>query len=180
LGEEWETPDTLEGQVCKIADLAAYINHDIDDALRAGIIMESELPRPAISILGHSRSERINTIVGDIVDYSWAARGEGLTSKPTKPIISLSTTLSGAMNTLREFLFERVYDPSLVKEEAKRAREVVLLLYPYFTEHEEKLPREYALYGEPLARRVVDYIAGMTDQYALRVAEELGLWGKSR
>jgi dGTPase len=176
LSEEWETLDTLEGQVCKIADIAAYINHDIDDALRAGVIMESELPRPTISILGHSHSERINTIVCDIVDYSWAARGEDLTSKQTQPIIGVSTTVNEAMNTLREFLFERVYVPSSVEEESKRAKEVVRLLYQYFMEHEEKLPREYALWGEPLERRVVDYIAGMTDQYALRMTEELGLF----
>ena len=176
LSEEWKTLDTLEGQVCKIADMAAYINHDIDDALRAGVIMESELPHPTISMLGHSRSKRIDTIIRDIVDYSWAVRGEDLTSKQTQPIIGVSTTVNEAMSTLREFLFERVYNHSLVEEESKKAKEVVRLLYQYFMEHEEKLPSEYALWGEPLDRRVVDYIAGMTDQYALRVAEELGLF----
>ena len=176
LSEEWETLDTLEGQICKIADMAAYINHDIDDALRAGIIIESELPQLSISLLGHSRSERINTIVHDIVDYSWAARGEDLTSKQTQPIIGMSTPVNEAMSILREFLFERVYKPSSVEEDSKRAKEVVRLLYQYFIEHEEKLPGEYALRGEPLDRRVVDYIAGMTDQYALRITGELGLF----
>jgi len=176
LSEDWETLDTLEGQVCKIADMAAYINHDIDDALRAGIIIEDDLPRHAISLLGYSRSERIHTIVCGIVDYSWTARGEDLTSKQTQPIIGMSTQLNEAMNTLREFLFERVYHPSSAKEESKRAKEIVRLFYEYFMEHEEKLPIEYALRDEPLYRRVVDYIAGMTDQYALRVTKELGLY----
>ncbi len=177
LGEGWEILNTLEGQVCKIADIAAYINHDIDDALRAGIVTESELPRSATSILGESRSERINTIICDIVDYSWTVRGEGnLTSIQEPPIIVMSPSVNEAMSTLRELLFERVYNPSLVKEEAKRARKVVRLLYEYFMKHEEKLPQEYALYNESLARRVVDYIAGMTDQYALRVADGLHLF----
>ena len=175
LGEGWETLNTLEGQVCKIADVAAYINHDIDDALRAGIVRESELPHSAISTLGKSRSERINTIICDIVDYSWVARGEDLTREQRKLIIGMSPPVNKAVNTLRKFLFKRVYDASLAKEEANKARRVVRLLYEYFMKHEEKLPQEYALYNESLARRVVDYIAGMTDQYALRVADGLRL-----
>jgi len=177
LGEGWETLNTLEGQVCKIADIVAYINHDIDDALRAGIVRDSELPHSAIATLGKSRSERINTLICDILDYSWAARGENLTSKQIQPLIGMSSLVNEAMSILREFLFERVYNPSLVKEEANKARKVVRLLYEYFIEHGEKLPGEYALCSEPLALRVVDYIAGMTDQYALRVADELSLFG---
>lgn len=175
LGEGWQTVDTLEGQVCKIADIIAYVNHDIDDALRAEIITGSELPRSAISMLGDSRSERINTIVCDIVDYSWAVRGENLTSKQSPPIIGMSPPVSEVMNILRDFLFERVYNPSLVKEEARKAREVMRLLYNYFMEQEDRLPWGYSPDDEPLARRVVDYIAGMTDQYALRVAGEIAL-----
>ena len=179
LGEGWQTVDTLEGQICKIADIIAYVNHDIDDALRAEIITGSELPRSAISTVGHSRSERINTIVCDIVDYSWAVRGEDLTSRQSPPIIGMSPPVSEAMNILRDFLFERVYNPSLVKDEAKRAREVVQLLYDYFMEHEERLPEGYIRDDEPVARKVVDYIAGMTDQYALRVAGEIALLHRS-
>lgn len=176
LSDEWETSDTLEGQICKIADMAAYINHDIDDALRAGVIMESKLPDSAVSILGHSHSERIDTIVRDIVDHSWSVRGEGLTNKETQPIIGMSTPVNEAMSILREFLFERVYKPSSVEDESKRAKEVVRLLYEYFTAHEEKLPGEYTLRGETLDRRVMDYIAGMTDQYALRIVGELNIY----
>jgi len=175
LGEGWETLNTLEGQVCKIADVAAYINHDIDDALRAGIVREGELPHSAISTLGKSRSERINTMICDIVDYSWVARGEDLTREQMQLIIGMSPPVNRAVNALRGFLFKRVYDASLAKEEANKARRVVRLLYEYFMKHEEKLPQEYALYNQSLARRVVDYIAGMTDQYALRVADGLHL-----
>jgi len=175
LSDEWETLDTLEGQICKIADIAAYINHDIDDALRAGVIMESDLPHSTIYVLGHSRSERINTIVHDIVDHSWSARGEDLTSKETQPIIGVSTLINEAMGTLREFLFERVYKSSSLEEESESAKVVVHLLCEYFREHEDKLPGEYTLRGESPDRRVMDYIAGMTDQYALRIAGELNI-----
>ena len=175
LGEEWEASDTLEGQVCKIADIAAYINHDIDDALRAGLIGEDDLPSSAISVLGQSRSERINTIICDVVDCSWAARGEELTSQKTEPTIDMSPPVNDAMNTLREFLFERVYYSSLVEREANKAKVVVRRLYEYFSKHEDKLPGDEALSNGPLSRRVTDYIAGMTDQYALQTAYEGGL-----
>ena len=81
FGEGWETVGTLEGQICKIADVIAYISHDVDDALRAGVITEDDLPSVAVSVMGRSRSERINALVCDILDSSWDARGEGLTSK---------------------------------------------------------------------------------------------------
>ncbi len=160
LGEEWGAVDSLEGQVCKIADIIAYINHDIGDALRAGIITEEDLPRSAIAILGSSHSERINTLVLDVIDCSWE-----------KPLISMSPEVVEAANILRQFLFDRVY--SVAREEPERAQEVVRLLYRHFIEHEERLPPEYALRDDNLERKVVDYIAGMTDNYALRLAEEL-------
>jgi len=177
MGEGWETPDTLEGQVCKIADVVAYINHDIDDALRANVINENDLPNPVTSRFGKSRSDRINAMIWDILSYSWAARGEGsgLTSQEVKPMIGVSPAAGEVMNILREFLFERVYHSSAVQIEADKAREVIRLLYQHFSEHEQNLPTDYALRDEPLARRVVDYVAGMTDQYALQIAGEAGL-----
>ncbi len=175
LGDEWEPSETLEGQVCKIADIAAYINHDIDDALRAGLIRESDLPGAATAVLGQSHSGRIDTIIRDIVARSWPARGETLTNGESRPMIDMSPPVSEAMNTLREFLFERVYNSGLVEREASKARKVVHLLYDYYVKHEERLPEDYTLSGEPLARRVVDYVAGMTDQYALQAASEAGL-----
>jgi len=175
FGEGWETVGTLEGQICKLADVIAYISHDVDDALRAGVIIEDDIPSVAISVLGRSRSERINTLVCDILDSSWDARGEGLTSKQIEPIIGVSPSVNEAMNALRDFLFERVYDSEFVNREAGAARLVVRRLHEHFMGHEDQLPGELKVSDEPLARRVVDYVAGMTDQYALQVATGLGL-----
>ncbi len=172
LGEKWGKVNTLEGEVCKIADIVAYINHDIDDAIRAGIITERDLPLSAIRILGIYHSQRINTMVSDIIDNSWAATGCD-TIKTDKPAISMSPQILEATNNLRDFLFERVYNLQSAQEEAKRARETMCLLYNHLKEHEDKLPLEYRAYSDDTERRVVDYIAGMTDQYALRLAEEL-------
>jgi len=165
--EDWGKVGTLEGEVCKIADIVAYINHDIDDAIRAGTIAEGDLPVLATGMLGRSHRERINTMVCDVIECSWAARGDNITTSPT---IRMSPQILEATNTLREFLFARVYNLRSVHEEAERARKVIRLLYNYFKEHEEKLPPEYSLYSDEVAQRVVDYIAGMTDQYALRLA----------
>ncbi|MDM8000908.1 MAG: deoxyguanosinetriphosphate triphosphohydrolase [Dehalococcoidia bacterium] len=175
FGEGWETVGTLEGQICKLADVVAYISHDVDDALRAGVITESDLPAVAVSVMGRSRSERINALVCDIIDSSWDARGEDLTSRERQPIIGVSPPVNEAMNALRDFLFDRVYDSELVNREADVARLVVRRLYEYFTGHEDQLPDEFRLSDDPLARRVVDYVAGMTDQYALQTAKGLGL-----
>jgi len=172
LGQGWGKVNTLEGEICKIADIVAYINHDIGDAIRAGIITENDLPLSAIMVLGNSHSQRINTMVGDIIDYSWAARGDSIIDSPT---IGMSPQILEATNTLREFLFDRVYNVRSAQKEAERAREVVRLLYHHFNEHEDKLPPEYRFHSDETERRVVDYIAGMTDQYALRMAEELSL-----
>ncbi len=172
LGEEWGKVNTLEGKVCKMADIVAYINHDIGDAIRAGIIAEGDLPLSAIKLLGISHSQRINTMVGDIIDNSWAARGYDKISVD-KPAINMSPHILEATNILREFLFERVYNVQSAQEEAERAKSVISLFYQHFKEHEDKLPPEYLTYSDDTERRVVDYIAGMTDQYALRLAEEL-------
>jgi len=174
LGEGWEKQNTLEGEVCKIADSIAYINHDIGDAIRAGIITENDLPLSAVTILGRFHSQRINTMVCDIIECSWAVAGSDAEGSPS---IGMSPKVLEATNTLREFLFERVYNINAVQKEAERAKEVVRLLYEYFTEHVDELPPEYSFHGDELERRVVDYIAGMTDHYALRMAEELGLTG---
>jgi dGTPase len=169
-GEGWEKVNTLEGEVVKISDSIAYINHDIDDAIRAGMITEGDLPIAAIVKLGNTHSLRINTMVADITDHSWGARGEG----KEKPVIMMSPDILEATNTLRQFLFEQVYNIRSAQEESERARLVVRALYNYFNEHIDKLPPEYTYSDEP-ERRVVDYIAGMTDHYALRMAEELSL-----
>ena len=176
MGEGWGKVATLEGEVVKISDIIAYINHDIGDAIRADIITERDLPLSAIKILGISHSECINTMVSDIIDSSWAARGCDTINRD-KPAISMSSQVLEATSNLREFLFERVYTINSAQEKAKEARETICFLYQYFIEHEDKLPLEYRAYSDDTERRVVDYIAGMTDQYALRLAEELLLKG---
>ena len=172
LGEELGKPSTLEGQLCKIADSIAYINHEIVDAIRAGIITESDLPVSATTVLGPSHSERINTMVCDIIEHSWAVRGD---VNIASPAVTMSPGVLEAANSLREFLFERVYNRHAAQEEAERARETIRLLYGYFNQQQDKLPPEYSLYSDEVEQRVVDYIAGMTDQYASRLAEELSL-----
>jgi len=170
LGEGWADVSTLEGQVCKIADIIAYINHDIGDAIRSGIITENDLPESAIMVLGHTHSQRINTLVCDVVSCSWPASGHSNLAKPT---IAMSPETVKAANSLRQFLFEKVYNPSLAIKDAERARETIHLLYSYFSKHEDELPPEFASLYDDRKRKTVDYIAGMTDQYALRLAEEI-------
>ena len=166
--KDWGDVNTLEGEVCKIADIIAYINHDIGDAIRAGIITEGDLPVSDTAILGHSNRERINTMVCDIIEQSWAVRDNNITS----PAITMSPEVLEATNSLRGFLFDRVYNLHSAQEEATRAREAVRLLYHYYNENEKELPPEYSLHSDMTERRVVDYIAGMTDQYASTLAEE--------
>jgi dGTPase len=170
LGEGWGDADTLEGQICKIADIVAYVNHDIEDALRAGIISQDDLPRAVTTTLGHTHSRRINTLVCDIIECSWAVSGG---SDLTKPAISMSPEVLRATNILRQFLFDNVYNASLTRDEAVEARRVLHLLYSYFLEHEDRMPPEFVCVSDNREQKVVDYIAGMTDQYALRLAEEI-------
>jgi len=171
MGDGWDTVSTLEGELVKISDVIAYINHDIGDAIRAGIITEADLPPESTSLLGHSHSERINTLVSDIIEQSWAVRGDDTMKK--KPAIRMSPRILEATSTLREFLFDRVYTVKSAEEETERAKKVVRFLYHHLTQHPESLPAEYLSYSDSPERRVVDYIAGMTDQYALRLADEL-------
>ncbi len=170
--EDWGVVNTLEGEVCRMADIVAYVNHDIGDAIRAGIITEDDLPPSATAVLGHSHRQRVNAMVCDIIERSWAVRSAG---KIATPAITMSPPVLEATGTLRQFLFERVYNLQSAQKEADRAREVVRRLYHYFSKHADKLPLEYALYSDEVERRVTDYIAGMTDQYALRLAGELSL-----
>ena len=170
LGQGWGEVNTLEGEVCKIADIVAYLNHDVGDAIRAGIIAEDDLPHSVVATLGSSHSERINTLVCDIIRHSWAATGY---LGGEKPVIGMSPQVLEATSSLREFLFQKVYNPSSAEEDAVRARQAVRLLYNYFVKHEEGLPKEYASRGDSIERKVADYIAGMTDQYALRLANDI-------
>jgi len=172
LGDGWGKVDTLEGEIVKMADIIAYINHDIGDAIRAGIITERDLPLQAVKALGMTHSQRINSMVSDIIDSSWAVSGyDKIETENSK--IDMSPAILEATNVLRDFLFDRVYNVKSAEEESHRAREVVQRLYQYFIRHADRLPPEYLAYSDNTERRVVDYIAGMTDQYAQRIDQEL-------
>jgi dGTPase len=173
LAEGWGTASTLEGQIVKLADSVAYLNHDIADAIRAGLLREEDLPRRTREVLGTNHAERINTLVLDIVDTSWAATGERAASEA--PRIGMSEDAAEATNELRNFMFERVYEMEAQLAEAARAREVVHFLFEYYRAHPEALTSDFTRPDDPLVRRVADYIAGMTDLFALRTAASLGL-----
>jgi dGTPase len=170
MAEGWGDVHTLEGQICKISDIVAYVNHDVDDAVRAGIISQTDLPKRVVDTLGQTHSQRINTLVCDIIKSSWAVSGSGSLAKPT---VGMSSQVIKATNTLRQFLFDKVYHPSLSGEDAVKARKALRLLYSHFLGHVARLPQEFASLPDDKERKVVDYIAGMTDQYALRLAEEI-------
>ena len=169
FGDDWGKVNTFEGEICKIADMVAYINHDIGDAIRSNLITEADLPQTAAAVLGHSHSERINTLVSDIIEFSWGVSG---TERGTV-VIKMSPPVLEAASEMRDFLFARVYKAAAAQKEAERAKKVVRFLYEYFNKHEDKLPAEFRSYADETARKVADYVSGMTDQYALRLAEEL-------
>ncbi|MBF8286303.1 MAG: Deoxyguanosinetriphosphate triphosphohydrolase, partial [Dehalococcoidia bacterium] len=170
LAEGYGTPATLEGQIVKLSDAVAYINHDIGDAIRAGLIGEEELPREVTETLGRSHAERINTLVTDIVGYSWAATGEA----EGPPRIGLSEGVLAAANILREFMFQRVYLWEGRREEAERAKRVVRFLFQYYLSRPDEIESGFVISSDPPWRRAADYVAGMTDGFALAAAERLG------
>jgi dGTPase len=170
-GNVSEQPSTLEAQICRLADSVAYINHDIGDALRAGVLSERDLPTEAVAALGTTNSERINTMVCDIIDRSWPATG---LAEGVEPVITMSPELLDIANDLREFLFRNVYEVQSARAETEKAVRVVRGLYEYFVANPGMLPGEYAG-PDGVERRVLDYVAGMTDNYALGLARERGI-----
>ena len=178
MGDDWKRPPTLEAQVCKISDALAYLNHDTDDALRSGLITEDELPAEAVAVLGTNRSERVNTLVSDVVEHSWAASGRAPVPEGESPSIEIGQGVKEAANVLRDFLFERVYYVSGASPEAAEARTAVEEMYKHYVQHPEEIPQEYRLRENSSERWALDYIAGMTDRYGLRKARELGLLSK--
>ncbi len=150
-------PATLEGQIVRTADRIAYINHDIDDALRAGIIREEDLPARPIQVLGRHPGNRIDSMAHDMVDAS-----------EDSDVIRMSEEVTGLMEELRDFLFDRVYIGSVAKTEEEKAVRVLQSLAEHYIAEPGDLPEEFRpVDGESLATKVVDYVAGMTDQYAL-------------
>jgi dGTPase len=173
FAEGYGTPATLEGQIVKVSDAVAYVNHDIADALRAQVISEQELPKEVADVLGKRHAERIDTLVCDIIGHSWAATGEVQGADRAEIHIGMSEGVSGAANTLREFMFQRVYLWEGRREEAEQAKRVVSQLYEHFMQHPEEVRTEFGVASDPLWRQVADYVSGMTDHFALATAERL-------
>jgi dGTPase len=157
-----ELPGTLEGRIVRLIDRVAYINHDIDDAVRAGLLSEGELPHEPIEVLGHSGSARIDRLVHDMVEHSEQA-GDIVQGPEAGP----------AMAALRDFMFERVYLGPAVRAEHAKITAVLRRLFEHYVEHPELLPEADGDGETELARRVTDYLAGMTDRYAIRAYTEL-------
>ncbi|MEH2931000.1 deoxyguanosinetriphosphate triphosphohydrolase [Candidatus Ventrimonas sp. KK005] len=159
-------PSTLEGCIVRLSDKIAYINHDIDDAIRGRIFKEEEIPECYTSLLGHSVRERLNTMIHDLID-----------SSRNQPKISMSPGMQEAMQGLRSWLFEHMYLNEIPKAEEKKAQQLIAALYQYYLRHPDKLPEEYrrmiGQQGEKKERVVCDYIAGMSDSYAICKFEEL-------
>jgi dGTPase len=193
-GHGWGVASTLEGQVCKLADAVAYLNHDIGDAIRAKLLTEEMLPKVSREVLGTRHSERIDTMVADIVESSWAETRAGEESlgqsrdeyervrqelderaEAGHVAVRFSARIQEAVDALRGFMFENVYLDSDAKEEVGRATELLKLLFQFFVQHPERLPSEFAANprGEPIERVIVDYLAGMTDRYAIKTFEDI-------
>ena len=159
-------PVTVEGQIVKTSDRIAYINHDIDDAIRSGIITVGDLPQESIDVLGDTHKKRIDTLVKDMIENSCG-----------RPTAQLSDEKAHAMNELRTYMFRAVYHNNQVKkaEDMEKVREVITSLYEYFMQRPQELPEDLkAMRGEFSDRELVkDHIAGMTDRYALNLYREL-------
>lgn len=153
-------PETLEGKIVRLSDKIAYINHDIDDAIRGHILKENDLPAEYTKILGATTKERLNNMIHDMVNNSL-----------DKDDIIMSDEMVVAMQEIRKFMFEHVYIDSKAKEHEDKAKNLVTQLYLYFDAHQYLLPPEYIQMidiGEDTSRVICDYIAGMTDRYAVR------------
>ncbi len=177
--EGWGIAETLEGQIVKIADSLAYLNHDIDDAIRAGIIGIDDLPRAANEAFGTTSGSRITAWVTDVVDFNWgvaANQGETWQEAVGNGVaIGMSPEVLAVVDELREFMFSRVYTDSAAKEDDPKTHFIIHCLFDYFTEHPDEMPAEWAANPreEPIERRVADYIAGMTDRYAIQAFEKI-------
>ena len=157
-------PATLEGQCVRRADRIAYLNHDLDDALRAGVLQPFELPADCLKVLGQTHGERINTMICDIVACS-----------ADKPKLAMSPLVQETMDGLREFMFARVYRDQWRQAEEERCKHVVEALFSYYSEHPGEMPEEFVLIGykEGTARAVCDFVSCMTDRYAIRTYQQL-------
>lgn len=157
-------PKTLEGQIVRRADQIAYVNHDIDDAIRAGILTDEDIPRDIAAILGENQRDRINTLVCDMIFTSREAGS-----------ICMTPQIQKALADLRSFMFARVYHNPVAKGEESKARDMLQMLFRFYVDHPEQLPADFQpqLSFDGLGRTVCDYIAGMTDNYAIEKFNEI-------
>ncbi len=164
---ESERSDTLEGQVVRVSDIIAYVNHDLDDAIRAGVIRKTDIPKRILNVLGDTHSKRIDTMVKDFIYRSLQTNLEELL---------ISKNILSATYCLRDFLYETVYESDRIKKEFKKAKKILSDLYNYYLEHMDKvfidIPKEEKLNKH---RMVCDFIAGMTDRFAMMTYENLFL-----
>ncbi len=158
------SPCTLEGRVVSIADRIAYVNHDIDDAIRAGVLQERDIPEACTRALGDTHGKRINTMILDVVEQSFS-----------QPYIRMSEPIRERFDELRAFMFENVYHNPIAKSQEQKAERVIEELFNYYRTHAEELTGEYRKYLEidGPERAAADYIAGMTDNFAVRDYERL-------
>ena len=155
---------TMEAVVLRVSDIIAYINHDIDDAVRAGIIEEKDLPREAVNLLGDRHGERIDRLVKNIIN---------VTINNDYNYLGLDETYLKAVEILRDFLFKKVYENSIIIKEVDKAKKVVEDLYDYYYANAEKIPQLFLEINNNKADAVIDFIAGMTDRYALWAYNEI-------
>ena len=157
-------PKTLEGQIVRRADQIAYVNHDIDDAIRAGILTAEDIPRDIAAILGENQRDRINTLVCDVIFTSREAGS-----------ICMTPEIQKALADLRSFMFARVYHNPVAKGEESKAKDMLQMLFRFYVDHPEQLPADFQpqLSFDGLGRTVCDYIAGMTDNYAIEKFNEI-------
>ncbi|MDR2267546.1 MAG: deoxyguanosinetriphosphate triphosphohydrolase [Christensenellaceae bacterium] len=156
------TPSTLEGSVVSISDRIAYINHDIDDAIRGGLLSENDLPCDIISLLGNKRGNMIDKFITDVVTESYE-----------KNQIKQSEQFENALLTLRKFMFERVYDNPVAKIAETKTRNLITLLFNHYAEHPEYVPNSYKLLSDSKTTYITDYIAGMSDNYAIKAFNDI-------
>jgi len=159
--------DTLEGQVVRVSDIIAYVNHDLDDAMRAGVIKKADIPKKITKVLGDTHSKRIETMVKDLIYHSIGTDLEEL---------CMSDDVSSATYMLRDFLFDHVYESDKIIKEFKKAKKILRDLYAYYLEHIEDISIDVPTEKKINTHRVVcDFIAGMTDRFALMTYERLFL-----
>ena len=158
-------PSTLEGKIVRLSDKIAYINHDIDDAIRAQVLREEDIPKEYREILGFDTRERLNTLIHDTIRNSYG-----------KDKVEMTPEIAEAMRELRTLMFRSVYNNPVAKKEERKARTMLQEMYLYYSRHPEQMSREYQKLiaeGENRERVVCDYISGMTDQYAMAKFKEI-------